>query len=411
MWQLGSGVGLDFNNCDPVVISGANSGFEGTSSISDANGQLLFYTNSDTVWNNTHNMMPNGTINNTGGTLSQVLIIPKPQSPGTYYIVTTEIQATGTPNLQYHTVDMSLDGGLGDVSSANNVLTTSNVTEQVCATYHDNGVDIWLMAHEYGTNNFMAFLVTSTGISPTPIISSTGPSHAACTSNMNARGEMKFSPDGNKLAFNGNGIGGNSASNILCLLEFDNSTGAVSNPVNLPFSQGEFGLSFSPDNTKLYGATWKAFGFTLNDYSYLYQFDLSSNDPNTIIASKQIIDSATVQNSYGSLKIGPDGKVYIRYVSTDYIGVINKPNEAGMACDFNKNGLFIGTQDFQYGLNNYIEYVHYCNELSIPEYAIHKEKTVVQILDIMGRKIKDTPNTLMIFHYSDGTSKKVFRVE
>ena len=81
VWQLGNNLGLDFNNCDPVVTKGGNNdGFEGTSSISDENGQLLFYTNSDAVWNRVHSVMPNGLINSTGGTLSQVLIIPQPQS-------------------------------------------------------------------------------------------------------------------------------------------------------------------------------------------------------------------------------------------------------------------------------------------------------------------------------------------
>ena len=413
VWQFGENVGLDFNNCDPIVITGSNLGFEGTAAISDANGQLLFYTNSDKVWNSSHNLMPNGIINTSGpfgGTLSQVLIIPKPQTNNIFYIITSQIQAGGSL-MQFHIVDMNLNSGLGDVVSPHNNLTSTIVTEQICATYHSNGIDIWLIAHEYGTNKFMSFLVTSGGISPNPIQSNIGPSHAPCTSNINARGEMKFSPNGLKLVFNANGEGANDNTNILCLLDFEKSNGTFSNPINLPFSRGEYGLSFSPDNSKLYGATWKAYGFSLSDFSFLYQFDLSSEVPSIIIESKQIIDSATMQNSYGSLKIGPDGKIYVRYVNTDHLGVINNPNQIGNDCNFNKTGLFIGSQNYQYGLNNYIEYVNYCGELSINENNIEGKKTRKQIIDFMGRETKDLPNTFLIYIYSDGSTEKVFKIE
>lgn len=364
VWQFGDAVGLDFNSCTPVVITGVNNGFEGCSSICDSTGQLLFYTNSDKVWDRANNLMPNGNLIASSGTLSQVIIIPKPLSNSAFYIITTKIQAQGSLSLRYHEVDMTLNSGFGDVISSNNELSTLNVTEQISATFHDNGTDIWLMTHEYATNNFLAFLVTSSGISTTPVISSVGPAHSPCTSNINARGEIKFSPNGNYLAFNANGIGGADSTNILALCNFDASTGIVSNPINLPFSRGEFGLSFSPDGSKLFGTTWKAFMFTLSDYNYLYQFDLSSGSPSTIINSKQIIDSAMAPASYGTLKIGPDGKIYVRHIeSTGYIGVINNPNNPGLACGYNKNGLYVGNPNYQYGLNNYIEYVKYCTGL------------------------------------------------
>jgi hypothetical protein len=371
VWQFSDQVGLDFNNCTPVVISGGVLGFEGCSSIADSNGQLLFYTNSEKVWNRLHSVMSNGNLISMGSTLSQVIIIPKPLSTSLYYIITTKIQAQGNLSLQYHIVDMNLNGGLGDVLSKNNIMSTLNITEQICATYHNNGDDIWLMTHEYGTSNFLAYLVTSSGISTIPVVSNVGPAHVSCNSNTNARGEIKFSPNGSKIAFNGNGVGGNDPSNILCVFDFDNTTGIVSNPLNLPYSRGDYGLSFSPDNSKLYGTTWKALNFGLTDYNYLYQFDLSSGNASTIINSKQIIDSLQFGGIYGTLKIGPDGKIYVRYINSSYLGVINSPNLAGAACGYVKNGFYIGSQTYQYGLNNYIEYTQYCNSTGL---SIYNEK-------------------------------------
>lgn len=361
---MGRDVGIDFNSCSPALITGNNSGKEGCSSISDSNGQLLFYTNSDTVWNKMHVTMTNGSlVPSSNGSLSQVIIIPKPASSSIYYVVTTMLQALGNFSMQYHTIDMSLNGGLGAVINKNNILTSLTITEQVSATYHSNGTDIWLMTHEYGTNNFLSFLVNSSGISSIPVISGVGPANIACISSINARGEIKFSPDGNKIAFNANGIAENDSTNILAVFDFNKTDGIVSNPIILPFSKGEYGLTFSPDNTKLYGGTQKAYGFTINDYNYLYQFDLTSGIPSTIVNSKYIIDSLQVPTSYGSIKIGPDGKIYLRYVGSNknYLGVFTKPNLSGALCGFIKDGFYIGNQSYQGGLNNYIEYQTYCS--------------------------------------------------
>ena len=38
-------------------------------------------------------------------------------------------------------------------------------------------------------------------------------------------------------------------------------------------------------------------------------------------------------------------------------------------------------------------------------------KTLVLVTDLLGRKTEEKPNTVLIYVYSDGTSKKVFRCE
>ncbi|MBK6989722.1 MAG: T9SS type A sorting domain-containing protein [Bacteroidetes bacterium] len=361
-WHFGNQAGIDFKGCEATAITtSAINGFEGCAAISDSAGDLLFYTNSDQVWNKQNIAMANGNLISSNGTISQVLIIPKPSSTTIYYIITSKIQACSSLTMQYHVVDMQLNSGLGEVVSKNNVITTWNITEQLAATWNSNGTDIWLMTHEYGTNNFLAFAVTSAGISTTPVISSVGPAHLGCTSNINSRGEIKFSPDGSKIAFNGNGVGTNNLSNILSLFDFDNVSGIVSNEIALPYSNGEFGLSFSPDNSKLYGSTWKAFAFGIGVYNYLYQFDLSSGNPATIINSKTIIDSISSNSIYGSLKIGPDGRIYVARANSTYLGVIYSPNLAGVGCGYVSNGFYLGGKTSTYGLNNYIEYQSYCS--------------------------------------------------
>ncbi len=49
--------------------------------------------------------------------------------------------------------------------------------------------------------------------------------------------------------------------------------------------------------------------------------------------------------------------------------------------------------------------------LSMDELIHSDKKKLIQVFDLMGRETEDKPNTLLIYIYSDGTTKKVFRVE
>jgi len=61
IWYFGENAGIDFNSGTPVAISdGQINTREGCSSFSDANGNLLFYSDGTTVWNKNHTPMPNG---------------------------------------------------------------------------------------------------------------------------------------------------------------------------------------------------------------------------------------------------------------------------------------------------------------------------------------------------------------
>ena len=69
---------------------------EGVASISNREGQLLFYTNGETVYTSGNTVMVNGTGLSSSGTSTQsVVIVPKPQS-NKYYLFTTDYN--GSPN-------------------------------------------------------------------------------------------------------------------------------------------------------------------------------------------------------------------------------------------------------------------------------------------------------------------------
>ena len=62
----------------------------GCSSISDNNGDLLFYTNGGTIWNNNHQIMNNGDgLNGDINGVQTSIIIPKPNDASTYFVFYT----------------------------------------------------------------------------------------------------------------------------------------------------------------------------------------------------------------------------------------------------------------------------------------------------------------------------------
>src|SRR6188768_434859 len=132
-WFFGTFAGLDFFNGSPVVLSGsAMATNEGCATISDNNGNLLFYTDGITVWNKTHQVMPNGTglMGGISSTQSSICI-PLPGSTTIYYLFT--VDEVGGPNgFRYSIVDMSLQSGLGDVTTKNTLI-QNTMTEKLTA--------------------------------------------------------------------------------------------------------------------------------------------------------------------------------------------------------------------------------------------------------------------------------------
>ena len=124
-WHFGNQVGIDFT-CLPASFTGSQmNAFEGSASISDTNGILQFYTEGTTVWDRNNNVMPNGTgLLGNPSSVQSAIITPHPGNPDHYFIFTTDAiwENNGVNGLQWHEVDMTLNGGFGDVISKNNQL-------------------------------------------------------------------------------------------------------------------------------------------------------------------------------------------------------------------------------------------------------------------------------------------------
>ena len=224
--DFSSGTGLALASPSPIPTS------LGCTVQADANGQVLFYSNGETVYNANNAVMLNGTglIGVQFGIwhIQETIAIPDPGNPNEYYIFNN---AGNNQDLTYSKVDMTLDGGLGGVTLKNIVLQASCI-KQMTAIRHANCIDYWLMTHEAGSSNYLAFQITAAGIQP-PVITSIGIPTIVSGSSM---GSMKFSPDGSKLISIRENYGNtsNTQKNRFDFLDFDNSTGVLSNVQSSP---------------------------------------------------------------------------------------------------------------------------------------------------------------------------------
>ena len=194
-WFFGSNAGISFNPIQsggtPVILSGAMVSQEGVASISNREGQLLFYTNGETVYTSGNTVMVNGTGLSTSGTSTQSsVIVPKPNS-NKYYIFTTDYN--GSPNgFEYSIVNMELQDGDGEVEAKNIKLINSPLTEKVTACSHSDGESYWIVTHTSGDTNYYSYRLSSSGLIG-PVTTSIGSTHNS------SRGYMKTSLDCKKL--------------------------------------------------------------------------------------------------------------------------------------------------------------------------------------------------------------------
>ncbi len=254
-WHIGYNNIISFNSSPPVISN--NSGmyaYESCSSISDSLGNTLFYTNGTEVYNRINGQMPNGFgLNGSFSSSCGALIVPCPFNTKKYFIFTVDAQVGLINNppscgcLCYSVVDLNLNNGFGDITIKNSVLHNS-MTEKIAGFWHMNDSTVWVVTHEWGSNNFLSYLVTSNGVNPIPVISSAGSIHNGGIQNINAAGQLKISNDGSKIACT------KIYDNTLELFKFNNSNGVVSNPLNIflnPNYNKTYGIEFSPNSNFL----------------------------------------------------------------------------------------------------------------------------------------------------------------
>jgi hypothetical protein len=329
-WYFGNNAALKFENNQPVALTNsAMAQVEGVATMSDANGNLLFYTDGITIYNRNHTVMVNGSGLLSSFTNTQAaFIMPFAGNQNKYYVL--------TPNPYYYSVvDMALDGGNGAVvEGQKNILLSNESSEKIAGVLATNEQDIWLITYAAALSKFNVFKIDESGVNSTPVSSN-------FTSASGFYGYMKISPDGSRIAtanFNG----------TFTLYDFNRTTGEVSNQKIVDFNGGGFGsygIEFSPNGQFVYVADHRGL-------HQVRQYDITLATPELIEASVHAFETNTV--ALGALQLGLDNKIYLARENAPYLGVIHNPNIAGSGADFVQEGFYLEGKTSNLGLPGFV---------------------------------------------------------
>jgi len=386
-WYFGQNAGISFlpiiSGGTPITVSGSVVSQEGVSSISNKEGELLFYTNGETVYTSGNTVMVNGTGLSSSGTSTQsCIIVPKPDS-NKYYIFTTDYD--GNPNgFEYSIVDMELQGGDGQVETKNIKLINTPITEKVTACNHsDDGY--WIITHTSGDSTYYSYRLSSSGLTG-PTTTSIGTTHST------ARGYMKTSPNGEKL------ISLLYDEDIIDIFDFDDTNGTLSNFLTITgmtFDVGPYGLEFSSDSSKFYvseGAGEK-----------VYQFDLSYTAGTDIM--NNVIEVGNVTgSSLGALQMGPDERIYVADYNSTNLHIIHRPDGLGVQCNFQQSGFSLttsavtGTSSF-WGLPNIITNKSLSCDRGV--YIVNRTSRTGYLLEFLVNNVNDVVIPKNLSYYGE----------
>ncbi len=350
--------GVNFLTVPPIPLTDGNiAAQEGVSVIADYEGNLLFYSNGENIWNASHDTMLNGSmLSGSQSSVDGVVIDQKPGSEYLYYVFYVSYQLNG--GLYYSVIDMRLDNGLGGiVSTKKNIQLVDTTSEAICGIRHANGCDLWVIVKRFRSEGLTAFLLNSQGISDTVFSSFFG---SFFTDPYRTIGHsIASSASGAKVVVTKptvSGIGGSFA-----LFDFDNSNGTFSNiqSIIVPNDYYLVHAAFSPNEQYLY-TSHSYIGYKLN------QFDISN--PANILSSKTTLHTTSNQIEMGALKLAPDGKIYHALTKAasspppdgidggyGYLGVINFPDSGlGNVVNYVQDGFFLDGKKSKSGLPNMI---------------------------------------------------------
>ena len=312
VWHFGDSIAVSFASGSPLRIAPSSmTSPEGCASICDANGQLLFYTNGGgripaqsggqnpgMIWDRNGGLMYDmmGTEGGGFSARQSSIILPDPADPTNYYLFTMEEEefdiggsVPGQPQgrgLSYFYIDMSLNGGLGGVSSADQRVFVPSY-EGLSATPNSNGNGYWVVVTGEQANELVVVAVDENGVGLPQVF----------PLNEDVGGSIKISPDGQWIAVAGN------------LIAFDPATGQVGNIIAELEEVNFLTSSFTPDSRYYYSAKGN---FVLG--RTIVRYDLTAS---SIADSEELIGILSEVGISGQMQIGPNGNLYFLDTNLD----------------------------------------------------------------------------------------------
>lgn len=322
-----------------------------SSSISNAGGALMLYSDGLRVFNRSGEIMKNGDSlsapvdaywksRETIGYPAEGYILPLQSDTSKYYLIHHKIIADPVPywaEVRYSTVDIHGDNGLGAVIEKDAVLVKKDDLERSCAVRHGNGRDWWVITPDNDAKVFYRNLLTPQGFEGP--FEQFVPEHPV-DPDFGANDLSKFTPDGSKL------IHYHPQQNI-DIYDFDRCSGEVSYNTQIIIPVG---TSIWPGADFEISSNSRYLYISAVDFTRIIQYDLWAAD---IAASGDTVayydgfkhwgGGAAV---FGYMQRGPDGKIYIAACSCDLMHIINNPDLPGAACGFVQRAIQLPTWNY-----------------------------------------------------------------
>ena len=328
VWHFGEGFVVDFNSGAPEVLAPSPmETFEGSATICTEEGELLFFSNgggrlvdilqeTGKIWNADYEVMYD-MLGTEGGGFSagqSCVIVPRPASLNRHYLFTmeeSEFDIDGTlpdqtqgRGLSYFEIDMSLNGGLGGVSVADQRLFVPSY-EALAAIEHANEEDYWVIIDNADNpeREFVVFLATADSIQLSGSYTFPSPDDAISI--------IKISPIKNRII-----VGG---SNQISIYDFDPATGIISAETNVSWESYAFG-DFSPSGRYFYGMG-SNFSGGMNTIS---RIDLTAASPS--LEEVAMVENGISMGLFSAYwQLAPDGNIYYR-AGGPFLGVVQCPD-------------------------------------------------------------------------------------
>ncbi|HMJ67284.1 MAG TPA: gliding motility-associated C-terminal domain-containing protein [Cyclobacteriaceae bacterium] len=338
-WYFGDKAGIDFNKQPPQALNeSAMTPPEGCAIVCDRNGQTIFYTDGNTVFDKTHTAIATGIGGSLAATQSS-LIVPVPGDETIYYIFTTQaINGSDSLQLKYSLFDLKKNNGKGAVVKQN-VLLFMKSGERVTASGQ------WLIVHELGNSTFRSYPISDQGIG-NQVYSSVGTDHSLAIQ-QNGEGYMKLGPRDIVAV----PISTPGTSNRIELFHLNDTTGTLNDykNVNLNEPNGSiYGIEFSPAGNKLF-ASVRYTGGT----SAIYEYSIDS------LLRVRFRQRIPVAADVGAIQIGPDGQIYVAMNSSGnntQLGTILANEDTLATSSFNLQGFALASGTVsKLGLPNFIQ--------------------------------------------------------
>ncbi len=330
---------VSFNSSPPSIVNWPVAlDFNTTTlTVSDAEGNLIFFTNGIQIHDASDNLMLGGDSLNAGqlayenwdnGYPAFEGIQALPTGNDIYFLfhVRGEWETEPVvPELLFTVVDMKLNGGHGEVIQKNQLVKIGQNYEFPAATRHANGRDWWVVSPELYQNKIFTCLVTPYGVADTTTQTIGYKPPAPDSIGV---GQNFFSPDGTTYVdldfLNG-----------VRIYDFDRCTGMLSNFRQIPASIAPktLGGAISPNSRYLY--------ITADDAYLVLQFDLQANDIAASMDTVAVYDGfmqGPFESIFTFMRLAPDGKIYIN-TNTRHFHVINSPDTKGLDCDVRQHYL------------------------------------------------------------------------